>query len=228
MSGIVKGPEDGAEAKELDAEVEQARQGFAAALKKKWRVTKKEPIPGATYLRDDVLIGAEMFARRESVLPKLSGCRRIMEIGTWEGTFARSLISAIAPSELHIVDIDFSRFDREYFKSVNGSRIILHEGSSFDILPSFADNYFDFIYIDGDHSYSGAKQDLINSFAKVNVGGLIGVNDYTTWCACLGMEFGVMRAVNEIILNHPVIVKYFAFHHNGNHDIFLQKMQSTA
>lgn len=42
----------------------------------------------------------------------------------------------------------------------------------------FADNYLDLVYIDADHSYSGAKQDMEAWYPKVKPGGWLSGHDY--------------------------------------------------
>jgi hypothetical protein len=209
---------------ELDKRIETARLQFQKALSDKWRLTGREPIQGAPYLPAESLEGAELLVRREEALKKLRGCGKIMEVGTWQGTFARSMWELMSPDELHIVDIDFSRFDHAYFKPWIGEKVFLHQGNSADVLPTFEDSSFDLIYVDGDHGYQGASADIENALRKVKTGGYVGVNDYTTWCANLAMEFGVMTATNESIIRNKLRVRYFALHDNGNHDIFLQKV----
>jgi hypothetical protein len=62
----------------------------------------------------------------------------------------------------------------------HNSRVEIIHGFSTDveIIHKFVDGYFDFVYIDGDHSYQGAKSDLLNFFPKVRVGGIIAGHDY--------------------------------------------------
>ena len=47
-----------------------------------------------------------------------------------------------------------------------------------EVISLFTESFFDFVYIDGDHSYNGAKSDLIHFFPKVRTGGLIAGHDY--------------------------------------------------
>ena len=53
---------------------------------------------------------------------------------------------------------------------------------------------FDFIYIDGLHTYDGVKTDIINYLPKVKEGGVIGGHDYVNG----GHLAGVYNAVNEM------------------------------
>lgn len=56
------------------------------------------------------------------------------------------------------------------------NRASIIRGSSIDILPTLKDK-FDFIYVDGDHSYEGAKRDLELSLPLLKEDGKIIVDD---------------------------------------------------
>jgi SAM-dependent methyltransferase len=55
-------------------------------------------------------------------------------------------------------------------------RASIIRGSSVDVLPTLVDT-FDFIYVDGDHSYEGAKKDLELCLPLLKEGGKIIVDD---------------------------------------------------
>ena len=62
-------------------------------------------------------------------------------------------------------------------------------------LKHFQGFLFDFIYIDGLHTYDGVKNDIINYLPLVKKGGVIGGHDYTKNHKHL---VGVFDAVNEM------------------------------
>ena len=73
----------------------------------------------------------------------------------------------------------------------------------------FPDEYFDFIYIDADHSYEGVVRDLKAWWPKIKKGGLFCGDDYIPddgdiWLTGQGDpvyagKFGVRKAVNEFV-----------------------------
>lgn len=75
----------------------------------------------------------------------------------------------------------------------------IERGRSQDVLPQYPDEYFDFMYIDGDHSYEGVKRDLLLCAKKIKRGGIIAGHDYMVNKAkCQhNYDFGVQRAVSE-------------------------------
>ena len=69
------------------------------------------------------------------------------------------------------------------------------------MLEQFPDEYFDWVYIDGNHLYEYVKEDLEVSLRKTKAGGLITGDDYTEggW-----WEGGVKKAVDEFSTNNAV------------------------
>lgn len=65
----------------------------------------------------------------------------------------------------------------------------------------FPDNFFDFVYIDADHSRTGCYKDLISWYPKVKRGGIISGHDYISKEKTImyghTVEFGVIEAVSD-------------------------------
>ena len=57
--------------------------------------------------------------------------------------------------------------------------IKIHRSTSLEAVRHFRDGYFDWIYLDGDHSYGAVLDDLNAWFPKVKPGGVIVCDDYT-------------------------------------------------
>ena len=55
--------------------------------------------------------------------------------------------------------------------------VTICKGFSAEVLASFPDNYFDWVYIDGNHLYEFVKKDVELSFQKVKPGGVIAGDD---------------------------------------------------
>lgn len=63
-----------------------------------------------------------------------------------------------------------------------------------DAVFLFPDKYFDYVYIDGEHSYAAVMRDLTNYFFKIKVGGYLIGDDYG-WT-------GIAAAVQEFLSMH--------------------------
>ncbi len=57
-------------------------------------------------------------------------------------------------------------------------RAVVHCGASAAVLPAFPDGYFDWVYIDGNHSEAAVRADLELALRKVRGGGVIAGDDY--------------------------------------------------
>src|SRR5690606_38774112 len=58
------------------------------------------------------------------------------------------------------------------------ARVRFHRGFSYRAAPALPDKHFDFVYLDGDHSYEYVLRDLLDYAAKIKDDGLILGHDY--------------------------------------------------
>ena len=146
---------------------------------------------------------------------------KIVEIGVFKGEFSKFIFDKLDPSELHLIDLfegdTFSadkdgdnivntNMNNEYNNLIeyfNGKNVYLHKGNSSEVMEKFEDNYFDIIYIDGDHSYEGSLADLEVSLRKVKTNGYISGHDYSK-----EKEPGVFNAVNFFCQKYKLNIEY--------------------
>src|SRR5690242_17633953 len=107
---------------------------------------------------DNPMLGPEhiahcrIFTDRGVMMRALAQSNTIgAEIGVWTGDFSQFLVEQLSLSELHLIDIVI----RSEVRRLASPIIRVHEGDSSTILKAFSDHYFDWLYIDGDHSYAG-------------------------------------------------------------------------
>ena len=175
-------------------------------------------IPG---LRKVVRPKVRNSSRRSFLLKMLPKGSVGAEIGVHKGEFSESLFAIVKPKELHLIDPwkhqssttyenawyggaaknGQSEMDERYssvcskFESeIRANKVKIHRGDSADVLAQFPDNYFDWVYIDGNHLYEYVKTDIQLSFSKTRVGGYITGDDYTAGGWWKG---GVKKAVDE-------------------------------
>lgn len=79
-------------------------------------------------------------------------------------------------------------------------RLKVNRNTSVVASTQYPDEYFDMVFIDADHSYSGVKQDVEVWYPKVKKGGFVGGHDYDY----PGYNFGVKQAVDEFVLKHSL------------------------
>ena len=148
----------------------------------------------------------------------------ICEIGVRDGGNFKSMI-AHGPKSAVAVDCwlddkvvahnDFlytqGELDSQYetFKAEMADKpfVKIHRGYSLDVVGEFPDEFFDFIYIDADHTYEGVKRDLEDWYPKMKKGGVFCGHDYVNKVAKLRagyLRFGVAQAVDEFVKNNNI------------------------
>ena len=75
-------------------------------------------------------------------------------------------------------------------------KITIYKMTSNDACGLLQKEKFDFIYIDGLHTYEGVREDILNYLPLVKEGGIIGGHDYGTPHPHLT---GVTKAVDEVL-----------------------------
>ena len=143
-----------------------------------------------------------------SILQELSKGKDCLEIGSYKGKSA-VIISEFAKS---LVCVDTFAADGSGQNQL-GVRITFNEfmentkdcdnifpcvGESKVVIPLFNDNRFDFIFIDGLHSYEGVKSDILVCWPKLRMGGVMLFHDYG-WDGF--KDGGPRKAVDEFFKN---------------------------
>lgn len=173
-------------------------------------------------LEDKHLENCKVVSNRINLLdylPKESVCA---ELGVLEGKYTKEIISRTNPTELVLVD-----------KNSDSENII--KGDSVEVMNTFEDNYFDWIYIDTDHSYELTKKELEVCSRKVKDDGYIALHDYiwydyfTSILDDSDIYFGVVKAVNEFILSRgDYEVKYLTLESGMYNTIVLRKIKDVS
>jgi hypothetical protein len=152
------------------------------------------------------------------------------EIGVHRGDFSERILSIVKPVKLHLIDPwkyesseayknawyggraqgGQAEMDNRYaavlarFRSqIVSGQVFVHRSSSEERCGDFPDDYFDWVYIDGNHLYEFVKKDLELYYHKVRRGGYLMGDDYAiggSWKA------GVKTAVDEFLRSTHVEV----------------------
>jgi hypothetical protein len=107
-------------------------------------------------------------------------------------------------------------------------QVAIHRGFSHEQLRLFPDEFFDLIYVDAAHDYESVKRDGELAQQKVTKTGIVVFNDYTMYDPLLGVEYGVVQAVNEILASGGWSVIGFALDRVMFCDIAIQRVAAQS
>jgi len=146
--------------------------------------------------------------------------KKICEVGVWDGFNLKNLLKSKA-NEVYGIDPYCFEFTNDKNKKFTKRKIdiIFNEvknlekifnclkiikKKSEDAVLNFENNYFDFVYIDGNHTYEYVKKDLNLWFSKVKSNGILAGHDYCNYTFKNGEKYGVIEAVNEFSIKNKI------------------------
>ena len=157
---------------------------------------QKEPGPQAAL----AVKAPGRHANRLKMLEKMPKNGIAAEVGVWNGGFSAAILDVTEPKELVLIDPWDLLADQKQetwthqkhedalamgamYTSVmdryqSHRSVSVRKGFSAEVLASFPDNYFDWVYIDGNHLYDFVRRDVEISFDKVRPGGCIAGDDF--------------------------------------------------
>jgi len=179
---------------------------------------------------------------RDFVLKSMPSNSICAEVGVLRGGFSKRILRIVEPKKLHLIDAwkittgdvykdsplvleqDQHKMDKNFeivlerFKTeIKSGQISIEHGKSEEMLQKFEDNYFDWIYVDANHSYDFVKKDLEACYPKVKKNGFITGDDYGYEGKWWGEN--TTKAVDEFIKKGYVkLIKV------KNHQYILQKI----
>ena len=140
------------------------------------------------------------------------------EIGVFEAKNSKQLLTGLpnlflymidrwceySPSEksgdvgAYMTNHDAEKWEMIYQKAVRkispfAGRYKIIKRGSLSAVKRFDDNFFDFVFIDADHSYEGCLADIKAWLPKIKKGGYLCGHDYT--------RSGVKKSVDEVLKN---------------------------
>ncbi|MGC1888220.1 MAG: class I SAM-dependent methyltransferase [Stellaceae bacterium] len=203
------------------------------------------PVLEAKHLDDP-----RLFASREDLISSMRSVEGgvIAEVGVAHGVFSEYLLNELRPRKFVAFDIfNMHQWDTFYGVPTNillnnmthldyyrqklanrGAQVVIEVGKSNLNLAKYPDKSFDLIYIDADHSYESVKEDGNLAKAKLADNGIIVFNDYIQFDYLAGVRYGVVRAVNELIIYDDWRVCGFSLQSAMYCDIAIRKQSNPS
>ena len=140
--------------------------------------------------------------KRAYILEQLSKNSKLVEVGVWKGDFSKQILNISSPNLLVLVDawtfddkvrgcapqvdgeepLNQNFFDQAkkdtYNKFENIQNVHILDLNSLDASSNYEDNFFDYIYIDAEHTYEAVTNDLNVWYPKLKKNGTLFGDDY--------------------------------------------------
>lgn len=153
-----------------------------------------------------VIKNTKLLLNREKLLEHLPKKGIVAELGVDEGNFSELILKKCKPEKLHLIDIWASEIyndtkrkyvEKRFDPEIRSGMVEINLGYSTEIGVKFKDNYFDWIYIDTNHSYETTIRELEIWRLKVKEGGIIAGHDFIVGYWDGMIRYGVIEAVYQ-------------------------------
>ncbi|MBL7780189.1 MAG: class I SAM-dependent methyltransferase [Saprospiraceae bacterium] len=202
---------------------------------KHWRTRQSRRIP-YTELNEAHLRHLQTIPNREALLDCLPHQAVVAELGVFRGDFSKEILERTSPSVLHLIDSweglqslkNLNAVQQRFQPELACGKISIHQERSVAALNQFPDHYFDWVYIDTDHSYPTTKAELHACARVVKADGWIAGHDYVTGNWDGGVRYGVVEAVNEFCVEHDWTIRYFTAETHRHLSFALQRLSHLS
>ena len=156
--------------------------------------TKEKPLIGAE-------IGVASGKHAKQILNFLN-IKQLVLVDPWKVYSDDWQVDNTSPKGLDKFDDTFheNNYKKTVKKFSNNPKVKIIRDYSVNAAKMFDDKYFDFVYLDGDHSYEGVKKDLDSWYPKLKKFGVMCGDDYGN------MHLPVIEAVSEFVYEHKLLV----------------------
>lgn len=171
--------------------------------------------PPARKLGADNIKNCKILEDRSKLLNEIPDLSICAQIGINKGDFSREILESVRPKMLHLLDqnTESVKIARVRFKEyVHERQVSVYEQEPLVWLNSMPDETFDWIYIDGDHSYGKLKKILEAADTKIKSDGMITLNNYVFLGSSDLKKYNVIEATNEFCLDYNYELLHYALH----------------
>lgn len=171
------------------------------------------------HLPQKYIDNVKLLANRTDMLHYMPKNAKIAEIGVHRGMFSQEIMKITSPEYFVLIDIwdtamqpnadNNIKFVRETFaKEIENKTVKVVRGDGAKSIGMEADQYFDWIYIDAEHSYNSVYRELRAVLPKIKTNGIICGHDYNDCYMPALCQYGVVEAVNEFCMEFNFEFKY--------------------
>ncbi len=187
------------------------------AREEEWRLIPRTPIEHRH------VSGCAVLPSTLDLLEALPKGSIVAEIGVAEGKLTRKILDICRPRRLHLIDAwmssryaDGLSIVSDSFKAeIAAGSVAVNRGASTDVLATFPDAYFDWVYLDTAHSFNVTWDELILCDTKVKSDGRIAGHDFCSGNPVTPVVYGVVQACHKFCVEHDWRYAFITLDVNG-------------
>ncbi len=189
---------------------------------------RREMWPPVPELKEEHIKNCRLIVNRNELLNHVPTGGVCAEIGIDQCIYSERILNVTKPKQFHLFDIDPKAIAigaKKFEPLINKEAVVLHEGDSSKMIAQMPDDFFDWVYVDGLHTYEGCKNDLEVVRTKMKDNGLILINDYVYFAPSDFWKYGVIEATNEFCLKYGYEMIYMALQGRSYNDVVIRKIK---
>lgn len=184
-------------------------------------------------LKEKHIKNLKVIENRARLLEFLPKNAVVAELGVDTGDFSSLIIRKTKPQRIHLIDswdsVRYSSSKKEaviarFKNEIDDNTLEINEGYSITILEKFDDAYFDWVYIDTDHSYNTTKKELEIAAKKLKKDGIICGHDYYLGNWVGNYKYGVIEAVHEFCVANNWEIIFLTIEQSINPSFAIRKI----
>ncbi|MGG6897556.1 class I SAM-dependent methyltransferase [Rhizobium sp. BR 315] len=196
-----------------------------------WRFQYKSAMPH-TQLSLQHTENARLLPDRGELLCRLPQGGVGAEIGAAFGDFTGEILEKNAPRELYLIDAwDTPRYQdglqqirMKYRGALENDRLRIVQGYSTVRLAEFPNSFFDWVYIDTNHSFETTWEELVISNSKVRPQGRIAGHDFCSGNVVDAVPYGVVEACTKFCKDFHWQFEYLTMESHGHFSFSLKRL----
>lgn len=156
------------------------------------------------------------------------------ELGVARGYNSIHLYHITKPSKMYLVDTWLNDFpytfgmdpslwngpnkrivENVFAEELGSGKVSIYNGYTSSFLNTLEDDYLDWIYIDADHRYDGARVDIRKAYDKVKPNGIVAGHDFMVHPEA--WKSGVIRALTEMLQEGKLTMESISAESNASY-----------
>lgn len=154
------------------------------------------------------------------------------EVGVAFGEFTSEILLKNRPKKLHLIDLwegdrygaGLEQIERQHAKDIEKDVISIHRGHSVPKLEEFDEDYFDWVYIDTNHTFNTTMTELRVCDRKVKRNGRIAGHDFCTGNVIDPVPYGVIEACSKFCQDYGWQFEYLTIESHGHFSFCLMRL----